>query len=290
MDEILKNKMVSMAGTLGFHVLVMLLLWFYMITPSSEHRWTEPLEGVPVMFGNVSDAFGDNEPSGRGNNAAINNKTITEAPNEATVASVQTQKPVAPAVNNQQAVITQDMEESVAIKEAKKATEEKKRQEAVIAEQERVKKAEADRKAALEAEQKRNINNSVAGLFGNGTGDGSRGNTSGTGTQGVPTGNAGYGKTSGVGGWGSYDLGGRGVGRGGLIKPSYTVNDYGTIVVEIVVDPQGNVVNATIGKGTTATSSQLIEESLRASRRTKFEPVNTPGNQTGKITYMYNLN
>jgi TonB family protein len=275
MDEIVKDKLVSMAGTLGFHVLVILLLLFYIITPSSEHRWTEPMEGIPVMFGNVPNAGGDDEPSGKGNNGNPAENTLTEAPNEAAVAP--TQQPTASVVNNQQNTLTQDMEETVAAKEAEKATEQKKRQ-------------ETERKAALEAEQKRNISNSVAGLFGNGDSSGSRGNTSGTGTQGVPTGNADYGKTSGVGGWGSYDLGGRGLGRGGLIKPNYTANDYGKVVVNIVVDPQGNVIHATIGKGTNTTSSQLKEESLRASRRTKFNPVSTPGNQNGTITYTYNLN
>lgn len=288
MDEISKDRIIGIAGTVGVHIVIIILLLFYVITPSSTHRWTEPLEGIPVMFGNVPDAGGRNEPSGRGNNAKVDNTDITEAPNEVLAASQPQTATSTPAINNNN-VATQDFEESVEI-EAKKAEAEKKRQEAIIAERERAEKAEAERKAALEAQKKQNINNQMAGLFGNGTGDGSRGESSGTGTQGVPTGNASYGATSGVGGWGSYDLGGRGVGRGGLVKPSYTANDYGTVVVDIIVDPQGNVLEANLGRGTNTPSTVLKNEALRAARTTKFNPVNKPGNQKGTITYKFNLN
>lgn len=54
------------------------------------------------------------------------------------------------------------------------------------------------------------------------------------GNSGVPTGNASHGKTSGVGGWGSFGSWRRSLGSGGLIKPNYSVDDYGTVVVDIV--------------------------------------------------------
>ena len=131
------------------------------------------------------------------------------------------------------------------------------------------------RVAQQEAAKKGQINNQMAGLFGNGTGSGSRGNTEGTGTQGVPTGNASYGKTSGVGGWGSFDLGGRSLGSGGLIKPNYSVDDYGTVVVDILVNAKGDVVEATIGKGTNTPNTNLRNEALRAAKRTKFNTVSS---------------
>ncbi len=289
MDEVTKDRLIGIAGTAGFHILLIVLMLLYVIKPSSDHRWTEPLEGVPVMFGNVSDAFGDNEAYGRGNNSAIDNRTVDEAPNEIS-ASAEPQTATSTPVIDDQSVVTQDFDDSAEVLEQKKkAEEEKKRQEAIIAEREREEKAETERLAALEA-KKQNIDNQMAGLFGNGTGDGSRGNTSGTGTQGVPTGNASYGKTSGVGGWGSYDLGGRGVGRGGLVKPSYSANDYGTVVVDIIVDPKGNVLEANLGRGTNTPSTTLKNEALRAARSTKFNPVDKSGNQKGTITYKFNLN
>ncbi len=285
MDES-KDKIISIAGTVGFHVLLIVCLLFYYIKPSTDKRWSEELEGVPVMFGNVADAYGDDEPFGRGNNGTQEANDGTEAPNEiVTTESQQAKSPDA----SENSVATQDFEETVSVKKTDKAEEEKRKQAAIEADRIRKEKAEAARLAAIE-EEKKKINNQMAGLFGNGSGSGSRGNTSGSGTQGVPTGNASYGKTSGIGGWGEYDLGGRGVGRGGLIKPAYTTDDYGTVVIDIIVDPQGNVVSADIGRGTNTPSSKLKNESLKAARRTKFSTSNKAGNQKGTITYKFNLN
>jgi TonB family protein len=127
----------------------------------------------------------------------------------------------------------------------------------------------------------------MSGLFGEGSS--SRGETEGEGTQGVSTGSATAGATSGIGGIGSYDLGGRSLGRGGLVQPSYTVNDYGTVVVNITVDPAGNVIHAEIGRGTNTPSTSLRSEALRAARGTKFNAINSANNQQGTITYRFNL-
>lgn len=281
-----KDKIISIAGTVGFHVLLIAFLLFYYIKPTAAQRWSEDLEGVPVMFGNVEDAFGDDEPFGRGNNGTQEEVSPLESPNE--VEASVSQPATTPNVG-ESSVATQDFEESVNVKPVNKAEEARIKREAAEAERVRKEKAEADRLAALEEQRKKDINNQMAGLFGNGSGSGSRGNTTGSGTQGVPTGNASYGKTSGIGGWGEYDLGGRGVGRGGLVKPNYDANDYGTVVVDIVVDPQGNVVSADLGRGTNTPSSTLKNEALRAARRTKFNTVTKAGNQKGTITYKFNL-
>lgn len=282
-----KNRIIGIAGAIGFHLLLILILLVYYIKPVSEKRWSEELSGVPVMFGNVPDAFGDDEPYGRGDGstAIVDVATPDAAPNE-----VVTTEETSSVSSDDASVATQDFEETVDIKKVDKALEEQKRKEAIEAERIRKEKEEAARIAAAEEQKKKEIANQMAGLFGNGSGSGSRGNTEGSGTQGVPTGNASYGKTSGVGGWGEYDLGGRGVGRGGLIKPSYTANDYGTVVIDIIVDPQGNVVSADIGRGTNTPSSTLKSEALKAAKRTKFSATNKQGNQKGTITYKFNLN
>lgn len=283
-----KDKIISIAGTVVFHVLLIVFLLLYYIKPTAAQRWSEELEGVPVMFGNVPDAFGDDEPFGRKNNGDQEEAVPAESPNE--IEASPTPETASTPTANESTVATQDFEESVNVKRTNRAEEERIKREAAEAERKRKEKAEADRLAALEEQRKKEINNQMAGLFGNGSGSGSRGNTSGSGTQGVPTGNASYGKTSGIGGWGEYDLGGRGVGRGGLVKPKYDANDYGTVVVDIIVDPQGNVVSADLGRGTNTPSSALKNEALRAARRTKFNPATKAGNQKGTITYKFNLN
>ncbi|MDR2005131.1 MAG: TonB family protein [Prevotella sp.] len=286
--EAQKDKMISIIGTAGFHLLIILFLLFYYLKPSPVIRHSDELGGVPVMFGNVANAGGDNEPFGRGNGnqgaAEATSPNVVEDPIPMVENTTVKTKPAV--TNTEKTAVTQDFEETVAIKEAKRKAEEKKQQEAA----EQHKKAEAERVAQQEAAKKGQINNQMAGLFGNGTGSGSRGEGTGEGTQGVPTGNASYGKTSGVGGWGSFDLGGRSLGSGGLVKPNYSVDDYGTVVVDILVNAKGDVVEATIGKGTNTPNTNLRNEALRAAKRTKFNAVSSVINQKGTITYKFNLN
>lgn len=280
-----KINIISLAGTIGFHLIIILLLLFIYMKPSVVDRTlTEGLEGVPVMFGNVPDAGGNDEPFGRGQGAAVQNGV---APNEVSVAG---STPIAEASEGDEEIVTQDTEETIALAEAnKKAEAEKKRHQAEEAKIRKEQEA-AELAARQQAQQGQAIERQLSGLFGNGSGNGSRGETQGTGTQGVPTGNASHGKTSGVGGWGSFDLGGRSIGSGGLIKPNYTVDDYGTVVVDILVDPKGNVVEATIGKGTNTPGAALRAEALKAARKTKFNAVSSVTNQKGTITYKFNLN
>ncbi|SHE55908.1 energy transducer TonB [Dysgonomonas macrotermitis] len=304
MALIKQEKTIGLAGTIGFHVLLIIFLLLYYIKPSNKDRLNDELGGVPVMFGNVQDALGDDEPFGRGNGLTEdvlepiesdptmpNNLEQTEAVTKTEPIPAPTTPAAKPVVKDNKApTATQDVEKTIAISEAKKQEAAKKQQEAVIAEAKKKAQVEADRKAQEEADRKKNINSQMAGLFGNGSGNGSRGNTHGTGTQGSPAGNGNVGKVSGVGGTGTYDLGGRGVGSGGLKLPAYTVDDYGTVVVDIIVDPKGNVIEASIGRGTNTTNSTLRNESIRAAQRTKFALVNTTNNQKGTITYKFNLN
>jgi TonB family protein len=290
--ETQKDKIISLSTTIGFHLLIILALIFYTLDLTPITRTAEDFGGVPVMFGNVPDAFGDDESLGKGDGEEGAKEASSPNVVDDPLPMVEnTSKQSKPTVSNaKEAPVTQDMEETVAIKEAKKKAEAKKLQEA----EENRKKTDAERIAQQEAAKKGQIDNRMAGLFGNGSStanaSGSRGNTEGTGTQGVPTGNTSYGKTSGIGGWGSFDLGGRSLGSGGLVKPNYSVDDYGTVVVDVIVNAKGDVVEATIGKGTNTPDTNLRNEAIRAAKRTKFNAVSSVTNQKGKITYKFNLN
>lgn len=294
-----REKTIGIAGTILFHAILLLCLLFYYVKPADTNLYTDELGGVPVMFGNVSDAFGKDEPKGKENGLSedIQEKIepVPTLPNyidnakDAVKDKVEKTPQVKPSVTTTKAPpTTQEMDKTVAVVDTKKQEAEKKRKESEAAEQK--KKAEAERKVREEQDRKKNINSQMAGLFGNGSGSGSRGNSEGTGTQGSPSGNSSTGKLSGVAGLGSYDLGGRGLGANGLILPSYNVDDYGNVVVDIIVDPQGNVIEATIGRGTTTANTSLRNESLKAAKRTKFSIVKTSNNQRGTITYRFNLN
>ncbi|MCE5205250.1 MAG: TonB family protein [Porphyromonadaceae bacterium] len=261
--EITREKIGGLVGTTIFAVLLLLLLifsYFTMATPPQE------LEGIPVMFGATENAFG-----------------TTEAPMvEVTPAPSQAQAPAIPEYRPNEPMITQTTQPTIDVEAKREET----RRQAQLAE-ERRRQQEAERLRIAEETRKREINQQMSGLFGESAG--SRGNTQGSGTQGVSTGNSTQGAPTGTGGIGSYDLGGRSVGSGGLIQPRYTVNDYGTVVVNITVDPKGNVINAEIGRGTNTPNTALRNEALRAAKNTKFNTVPTSNNQRGTITYKFNL-
>ena len=267
-QEITREKIAGLLGAITFMVLLLVILLFSFFTLANP---SQELEGIPVMFGNVEDASGYEEaPMNEVSPPVEDIKTPINAPSESPL-------------------ITQSDQQSIAVQEQKdieKEREEQKKRE-LLAEQKR-REAEAERKKREEEASRRAINQEMSGLFGeNNT---SRGTTEGEGTQGVSTGNAAQGATSGVGGIGTYDLGGRSLGSGGLIQPRYTVDDYGTVVVTIIVNPNGNVISAEIGRGTNTPSTTLRNEAIKAARNTKFNAINSANNQQGTITYKFNLN
>ena len=260
---ITREKISGIIGTAIFFVLLLLILLFSYFSFASP---PEELEGIPVMFGNVENASG-----------------ATESPMNEIVPTPAQPSPSVPQHSPNEPLITQTTEPTINVAAQREA--ERRREQ--LAEQRRLQE-EAARRQREEEARKREINQQMSGLFGENSG--SRGQTQGAGTQGVSTGNASQGATSGMGGIGTFDLGGRSLGSGGLAQPGYSVNDYGTVVVNITVDPRGNVIHAEIGRGTNTPNNTLREEALRAARRTKFNSINSTNNQQGTITYRFNLN
>lgn len=259
--KITREEIGGAVGAAIFSVLLLLVLLFSFFEINAH---ADELEGVPVMFGSMEDAFGEMEPP---------YEDFTPEPRvEPEVAEYSPEAPL----------ITQDVEETINVA-ARREEEQRRRQQ----EEQRRIEEEARRKREEEQRRQNEINKQMAGLFGEEAG--SRGETEGTGTQGVSTGSSTEGAASGLGGRGSYDLGGRSLGRGGLQLPSYSADDYGKIVVDIIVDPQGNVIQADIGRGTDTPNSALRNEALRAARRTKFNAINSVNNQKGTITYNFTL-
>mgnify|MGYP000857321126 FL=1 len=257
--QITKEEIGGIIGTTVFTVLLLLLLLFSYFTLTTP---PEELEGIPVMFGTTEDAFGNIEPS--------YNEPIPKP----------IESPAIPEYSPNEPLITQTTTPTIDV-EAQR--EEERRKAALVEERRRAEEIERQRR--LEEARRREINEQMTGLFGESSQ--SRGNTEGTGTQGVSTGNSSQGSPIGTGGIGTYDLGGRSVGSGGLIQPRYNVNDYGKIVIDITVDPAGNVIRAVIGRGTNTPSTSLRNEAIRAARNTKFNAINSPNNQQGTITYEF---
>ena len=278
-----KDDIYSLIGTLAFHSVLLALLWFTVL------RTEVPDEdgGILVNFGNVDAAAGTFEPKYTG----------VEPPQETTTPPPPEPEPQVE--TPKQEMITQDLEESVNLEqEAKKKAEEKRKREAEekkrkeAAEQERIRKekeAEAKRLAEEQRKKEQAISNKVAGAFGIGNAqDNSQGDAAtGTGNQGSPFGNSDHGANEGVGGYGSFNLNGRSIGAGGLPRPAYTVQEEGRIVVNITVDPKGNVIFAEVGRGTNIDNASMRKSALEAARKAKFNQISGANNQSGTITYVY---
>ena len=107
--------------------------------------------------------------------------------------------------------------------------------------------------------------------------------------QGSQLGNSNTGANKGAGGYGSFNLSGRTIGSGGLPRPRYSGKEDGRIVINITVNPDGYVVSAEIGRGTTIESIVMREWALIAAEQAKFNKIKGSNNQSGTISYTYKL-
>lgn len=310
-----KNKRIGLAGTLFFHVGLIVLLYFL------GFRTPLPLpeeEGILVNFGNSNQGFGRPDPVPSQSQKKISVSESVSAPKHS---SAKSQTEVSSA---QEKILTQDTEDAPELLSAeeiarKKAADEKAKQ--IKAEKEKLAKIEADKKKQeelrkqKEAEEERlrleeierkkreeaerqakidAINNRAKNVFGQGTStSSSQGQTSGSGNQGNPTGSTDSDNYSGTGLGSkgvSYDLQGRN--SLSIPKPQYNLQEGGKVVVEITVDKNGKVVNARPGMpGSTTSNSTLFEAAQKAALKAKFNSdTKAPAYQKGTITYHFKLN
>lgn len=289
MDRRKKGEYIGALGALLVHVAVIALLILVSFTVPQPD---EDAGGVPVMMGNVESARGFDDPS------LVDVDVLDE--DAATPAETEPELP------SEQDLLTQTEEETVTLKpkteEPKKETvkpkevtkpkepvkkpEKTEAEKAAEAKRLAEEKAERERKAAEEAARKR-----VAGAFGKGAQmEGNKGTAaSGTGTEGSKEGNSSTGAKTGTGGYGTFDLGGRSLGTGSLPKPAYNVQEEGRVVVNITVNPAGQVIATGINPQTNTVSSALRKAAEDAAKKARFNTVNGVTNQTGTITYYFNL-
>ena len=276
------NRLQGIIGTVVVHLIILLILFvvtLHAATPDEE-------SGVPVMLGSAELSQGDADPY-----------TLTEVD---VLDELQPETaPADPSVEtpSEQEMLTQDLEETVAMKPQKtpvksktevktspKKQPEQPKQPTKTPEQIAAEKRAAAEKAAAEEAAKK-----IAGAFGKGSRMGNRGTgTTGSGVQGSPTGNSTTGKSTGVGGVGSWDLNGRSL-TGSLPIPVYNVQDEGRVVVTIVVNPSGRVISTSINKRTNTVSTALRRAAEEAARKARFNVTDGVNNQTGTITYYFKL-
>ncbi|MCQ2375296.1 MAG: hypothetical protein MJ069_05285 [Salinivirgaceae bacterium] len=276
----------ALATALFMGIFFMIL---FVVQISKDERFEE--EGILINFGDSEQGMGEVEPRPQ---------EVAQMP------QTQPKSEPIPTTNQpsegQEEVMNQDFEEAAAIakkEEAKriKAEEEKVRkakleEERMLKQLEEQRKAEEARKAAEQqylAQQQSKAQNAFAGRNVNGgkTGEGVTGNQ---GNQGSPNGDVN--STNRVGGGAgngiNFNLTGRSFGSVPP-KPNYLSKAEGKVVVEIKVDRNGNVIEATPGKaGSTTTDQTLYKAAKEAALLTKFDSnPNAAAVQVGTITYQF---
>src|SRR5690554_831195 len=147
------------------------------------------------------------------------------------------------------------------------------------------------------------VNNTTADLVNRlnsstGTSPSSSGNTTTPGNQGALTGDAysislfgGSGSGTGVGDGVGWGLNGRTLVSHTIHKPSCP-NEVGTVVVEVTVNPSGNVINAKRSlNGTTTTEKCLVDAAVATAKTFKWRADNkAPNSQIGFVVITFKSN
>ena len=279
MKDISKEKLYGIAGTLLFHLVVLILLYFIVM----EQIPVQPEKSNIEMQSAVEDFAGEE---------FFEAKMMTDVQPQV---SKSDPAPEAPAKDP---LIAQNYEESVPVDtlDSKKKQEKPK---PVVSEEEKRRKEEAERKAAEEAarraaeeaerQAKEKIANSVAGTFGKSSkissksgddaGVGAAGSTEGGTDQGLQA--VGTGNGLGI----DYKVGNRKV--VGELNRNIPVQEEGTVVVYVTVNPQGRVVTANAKTASLA----LKKAAEKAAYEIKFNNVsNLTENEEGTITFRFNMN
>ncbi len=290
----------GLLGTIVFHlVLVIILIIFGFTTPL-------PLpeeEGILINFGVEEQGSGLIEPSEASTPPKKVQKKSTPPPSAPVVATPEPAK---------EEVLTQDIEETVAIpakkekvkpkkKDPKELEAERKRQE----ELEKERQKELERKHQEEIERKKreeeqkikeaSKNRAQTAFSGKNTADNKstgEGNTLGKGNQGGENGST-ESKNSTGKGYGnegvSFNLDGR---RSlSLPLPECKYQKEETVVVQVTVDRNGKVTKATPGvKGSTTLVKNFLEAAKKAALKARFnEDQDAPPFQKGTIVYKFIL-
>jgi len=240
------------------HALVVLLLLMVKLSAPLQ----EEESGIPVMLGNSLLAQGHTESYQYTEVSSVK----SDVPNVDNAPLTQPQPQV------DEPLITQPDEPTVEVPTAE--------------ELEARKRAEAERLAAERVAQQ------MASAFGKGFEMGSKGEATekaDEGTQGIETGVAAADKAVGVGVQGTFDLNGRSLSGSGLPVPVNTVQDEGRVVVNITVNPAGQVIATSINRRTNTVNPELRKAAEDAARKARFNAIEGVDNQSGTITYYFKL-
>ncbi len=267
--EVRSDKWKALTGTLLFHGVIFLFFFLYVFKNPDPPLFSDAA-GVEVNFGYMEDGTGDVQPE----------------PETQTATAVPQQKQQEVKEEDDE-VMTQDVEEAPVIQKKEVKKEIKKTPEPKKPEKEPVKQPVVNQNALYKPKSK----------------TGSEGETGNPGDQGIEAGSL-YSKNHGTEmGHGDH---GDGDGINGNADKGYSFSlegrtvrvapkisddsqDQGKVVVDVTVDKLGNVVNVSApARGSTTTNGNLVRKSKEAAMKTKFSP--SPKGveeQRGTITFVF---
>ena len=242
---------------------ILFVLFFYLGLTSLD---PPPENGIAVNFGTTEFGSGNIQPT-----EAIQSAPKAVAAKEA-------------AASNEN-VLSQDIEEAVVIKEAKKIQPTKE----TAKEEVKPKPKEIPKPSKSTSDA---LSSLINGPKSDGKAQGGEGNDNVAGDKGSPNGNpyanSYYGSGSGSGNGSGWGLNGRSISSRG--KEVQKCNEFGTVVVQITVNRNGNVIAAKYTKGTTNTNPCLIEPALATARKYRWQPdPKAPETQIGFITVNFKI-
>ena len=275
---------------------VLLILMFYIGLSYLE----PPIEnGITVNFGAMEFGMGDEQPKKKVKSQPVQKPEITEEaePPKPEEGPDQEEEPEAVDKPSEE-LLTQENEESIRLRQQKE--EQRRAEEAVRKAREEEARKERERKAAeekarQEQEAKKQKLDALMGGLSEADGEevGGEGEDDLAGDKGSPDGdpyaNSYYGTPGSGAGTGGYGLSGRSlVGKG---KVQQKCNQEGRVVVRIVVDNNGRVIQAEPGvKGTTNRDPCLLEPAKETAFLHRWNvDSNAPNKQIGFVVVNFKL-
>lgn len=260
MDSDRRDRIIAIAGTMAFHLVILLVLIFaYLQYDPTEVREWPPVDESEILFGGEYVMLGDiPDPSVTVNDEPAPKESVDDAASEATdmVDEGSVGEP-APVISSQQESPAKEKEKEPPVKTGPTKEE-----------------LAAQEKARREKEAAERINNRVK--FG--------GSGVGNGKAGQPDGNASTGAVKGAPG---HNLKGRTVDYWG--RPSSSLS--GTIRIKVVVNKQGKVIGTPSyvgGDGPAAANMAVRNSCIAASRESQFSvSFDGPATQPGIITWRF---
>ena len=286
-----KHEKKSFLITTGLYILFILLMFFFGL------KYLDPPEerGVAINFGTTDMGSGDVQPDA----------PIQSSPQPTTTPPPQEVEETSAAEDIQEDVVTQEEVEAPVIEKKEEVVKETKEQPEQPKDEVKEKvedtppepEPEPEPEPVKEQQPQKSVTDAMESLMNgpenDGEAEGGEGNDNQAGDKGDPEGDPNaknyYGTGRGLDGDGNYRLGG----RKALSKKKFVqdCNESGEVVVKIVVNRDGDVIEANAGvKGTENNHPCLLDPAKRAALATKFnKDPEAPSTQIGFITYVFKL-